>query len=54
MTIAQLIGHQVVCSAFMEKEAEEHKWVSLDELKKIKKKEGALSDLFYRNPELYL
>ncbi len=31
-------------------EAEEHKWVSLDELKKIDNKEGALIDFFNRNP----
>jgi len=33
-------------------EAEEYKWVSLEELKNIKNKEGALSDLFRRNPGL--
>ncbi len=31
-------------------EAEEYKWVSLDELKKIENKEGALTDFFNRNP----
>ncbi|MCK5476941.1 MAG: NUDIX hydrolase [Candidatus Aenigmarchaeota archaeon] len=35
-------------------EAQDFKWVSLDELKKIKNKEGALSDLFNRNPNLVL
>jgi len=35
-------------------EAEEHKWVTLDELKKIKNKEGALTDLFLRNKEFRL
>ena len=35
-------------------EAEDFKWVSLDELKSIKNKEGALSDFFNRNPDLLL
>ncbi len=35
-------------------EAEDSKWVTLDELKKIDNKEGALSDLFKRNPTLDL
>ena len=35
-------------------EAEEHKCVTLDELKKIKNKEGALTDLFLRNKEFRL
>ena len=35
-------------------EAEQHKWVTLDELKKIDNKEGALTDLFNRNPKLIL
>ena len=35
-------------------EAEDFKWVSLDELKKIKNKEGGLTDLFKRNPNLNL
>ena len=35
-------------------EAEEHKWVTLDYLKKLKKKEGALTDLFNRNPNFSL
>jgi ADP-ribose pyrophosphatase YjhB (NUDIX family) len=33
-------------------EAEDFKWVTLDELKKIDNKEGALSDLFKRNKDL--
>lgn len=33
-------------------EAEQYKWVTLDELKKIENKEGALTDLFNRNPKL--
>ena len=35
-------------------EAEEYKWVTLEELKKINNKEGALTDLFNRNPHLIL
>lgn len=35
-------------------EAEDHKWVTLDELKKLKLKEGALADLFNRNPNLVI
>ena len=35
-------------------EAEDHKWVTLDELKQLKNKEGALTDLFDRNPDLIL
>jgi ADP-ribose pyrophosphatase YjhB (NUDIX family) len=35
-------------------EAEDSKWISLDELKKIDNKEGALTDLFNRNPDLTL
>lgn len=35
-------------------EAEEYRWVTLEELKKIKNKEGALADLFNRNPKLIL
>ena len=33
-------------------EAEEYKWVTLEELKKIKDKEGGLTDFFSRNPEI--
>lgn len=33
-------------------EAEQHRWVTLDELRGIKDKEGALTDLFSRNPGL--
>lgn len=33
-------------------EAEDYKWVTLNELKNIKNKEGALTDLFTRNPGL--
>jgi nucleoside triphosphatase len=33
-------------------EAEDFKWVTLDELKKIDNKEGAISDLFERNKNL--
>ncbi len=36
------------------KEAEKHKWVNFNELKKIDNKEGALTDLFNRNPKLTL
>jgi len=32
-------------------EAEDHKWVTIDELKNIQNKEGALFDFFQRNPE---
>ena len=35
-------------------EAEQHKWVTLDELKKIDNKEGALTDFFNRNPDFSL
>ena len=35
-------------------EAEQERWITLDELKKIKNKEGALTDLFNRNPNLNL
>ncbi len=35
-------------------ETEESKWVSLSELKKIKKKEHSISDFFIRNPLFYL
>ena len=35
-------------------EAEEYKWVSIEELQKIKNKEGAITDLFNRNPKLNL
>ncbi len=35
-------------------EAEDFRWVTLEELKKIKNKEGALNDLFNRNPNLIL
>ncbi len=35
-------------------EAEAYRWVTLDELKNIENKEGALTDLFFRNPELRL
>ncbi len=35
-------------------EAEDYKWVSPNKLKKIKNKEGALTDLFKRNPKLIL
>ncbi len=33
-------------------EAEDFRWVTLDELRKIENKEGALTDLFERNPDL--
>ena len=33
-------------------EAEDSKWVTLDELKQIQNKEGALTDLFNRNQNL--
>ena len=33
-------------------EAEKTKWVSLEEMKQEKDKEGALTDLFNKNPEL--
>jgi len=32
-------------------EAEDHKWVTIDELKSIENKEGALFDFFQRNPD---
>jgi len=32
-------------------EAEDHKWVTIDELKRIENKEGSLNDFFERNPE---
>ncbi|MEA3514425.1 MAG: NUDIX hydrolase [Nanoarchaeota archaeon] len=35
-------------------EAEDFKWVTLDDLKKIENKEGALTDLFNRNPKFSL
>ncbi|MFT4303033.1 MAG: NUDIX hydrolase [Candidatus Woesearchaeota archaeon] len=35
-------------------EAEEFKWVTLDELKAMDNKEGALTDLFKRNPDFSL
>lgn len=35
-------------------EADDYKWVSIEELKKIKNKEAALNDLFDRNPNLEL
>ena len=35
-------------------EAEDFKWVTLDDLKKIDNKEGALADLFGRNQDLSL
>ena len=35
-------------------EAEDFKWVTLDELKKIDNKEDALADLFERNKNLSL
>ena len=35
-------------------EAEDHKWVTLDELKQIENKETPLTDLFKRNPNLIL
>lgn len=35
-------------------EAEEFKWVTIEELKKIKNKEGALTDFFLRNPKIKL
>ncbi len=33
-------------------EAEDHKWVTIEELKNIENKEWALDDLFRRNPDL--
>ncbi len=33
-------------------EAEDSRWVTLDELKVLENKEGALTDLFKRNPHL--
>ena len=35
-------------------EAEEFKWVTLEQMKKIKNKEGALTDFFRKNPNLKL
>ena len=35
-------------------EAKDFKWVTLDDLKKIENKEGALTDLFNRNPDFSL
>jgi ADP-ribose pyrophosphatase YjhB (NUDIX family) len=35
-------------------EAEDHKWVTLEELKQIENKEGGLTDLFKRNPNFKL
>ena len=35
-------------------EAEDHKWVTLDELQLIADKEGGLTDFFSRNPHLKL
>ncbi len=35
-------------------EAEEFKWVTLEELKEIKEKEGGLTDFFNKNPNLKL
>ncbi len=35
-------------------EAEDFKWVTLDDLKKIENKEGALTDLFERNQDFSL
>lgn len=32
----------------------EHKWATLEELKNISDKEGALNDFFQRNPEFHL
>lgn len=34
-------------------EAEEYKWVSIEEMKKIENKEGALNDFFKRNPNFW-
>lgn len=34
------------------REAEEHKWVTIEELKNIENKEWALSDFFERNPDI--
>ena len=35
-------------------EADEHKWVTLEEMKAIENKEGALTDFFNKNPGLKL
>lgn len=35
-------------------EAEDHKWISFDELKNLEDKEEALNDLFSRHPDLSL
>lgn len=35
-------------------EAEEYKWVTLDEMKKIENKEGGLTDFFHKNPKFSL
>ena len=35
-------------------EAEDFKWVTIDELKKVKNKERAITDLFKRNPKLFV
>lgn len=35
------------------KEAEDYRWVTLEELKKMKDKEGALTDFFERNPKKF-
>ncbi len=35
-------------------EADEHKWVTLDELKNINDKEGALTEFFEKNPDNFL
>lgn len=36
------------------REAEQHRWVTFEELNNLKNKEGALTDLFKRNPKLRL
>ena len=33
-------------------EAEDYKWVTIGELKRIKNKEGALDDFFEKNPNI--
>jgi len=35
-------------------EAEDHKWVTFEEIKQEKNKEGALTDFFEKNPDLKL
>ncbi len=35
-------------------EADDHKWVTLEEMRKEQKKEGGLTDFFERNPDLNL